>query len=1181
MEISQYSPGDWTLDDAQQMLDFISSDLPYKEWAAIGRALASEFGDAAESLFISWSNPAPKEKRSVESQWRSLSRDPRKVTIGTLVHMAKQAGWSPGERRQLSDQEKANWARKKAQREAERAEQARRQAIEDAENLAVLEKVFAGLPRYTGIDSHYLARKGVALAHPIVDLRLGQDVWIRNPGGDDVCVSRAPGAPLRPGERPGKCWVGWALRNGAGEFQGFERLYDHLDHKGRSVKRVAPGTRPNAGWLSLGNLESARRIFVTGGFADAIPAHLATDEAVANAVGEGNIPSIVRLLQQAYPDAQIIAAPDNDKAGVEAAQACGGFWTVPQTEGSDWNDVFLDHGIDEVKRQLTGFIRGFETRQSCTQYLDLQVRPGLNLVKSAKETGKSTGVVRFVQENPQLRCLIISYRVLLNRQLAAELDADLYLDLISPGTGDYLLKSAQRLVITPDSLWRIAGTQWDMVFFDEAQQGLIHFDAHTMSHKSFNLKVLASLLKTSDFQIIADADMSDLTFEFCRQIGLHSGTYHHNTYQPRRGSVMYLYSSRDQLKQSMTDYLNTAKRLRPERVGGRFLADPRHPLHHRHLVGRQNHFRQLINELQECRAFLFSNSKTAINNLAKTLELSELDRVVSITSDNSRSEEVLQFIAQVRDRAGDVRALLGSPSIGTGFSVPASAHRISRTYGILTANSGTSEQGHQGLARVRGVNEYHVFVDPTERTTETRAEELRRLLLDKPTEESAQFLSLNDEGEVDFIDPLYEWLYGEIQAHKALSKNNYRGRFLAQARAEGYTIIEVEEDEAQKDLGELNTEIAKSHLEAEWRRAVVASTILYEEDDYHAAKTGEIEADRATLAKSTVYHEFNFAACNDDNFEEQINHLAIEEEDNRFASRLKKLSSTMISAETTRKMDAINRKHAANRADLKHYSMTRRLQNRLLAAAGLNEALEYDDTEWSHESTRPLRQWLQRNRENLFTYAGVNITFETLRNPVRWFNEYLRSRGLEVCSRQVRQGKNRVWYYRLDRVHLKRIRPLLEQRVAGIEEHFASPASDNHYDPVRAAVTKAEQDPVATAESVTPEPALFIEKSGPVVTPAESIQAPYIAVCGGVEEGETGINFSPENEPVSDVVLDLPLTPEIVLERHLETLSLAGLTIKEASHYLAPVDIADLHSGVMTAEGLAWHLQEQQKRAAG
>lgn len=83
------------LDQAAEMLDYISSDCSRDEWVQVGMALRDEFGDAACHLWHTWSAKASTRYKHNDAQaaWRSFGA--QGVTIATVVYLARQNGWLP------------------------------------------------------------------------------------------------------------------------------------------------------------------------------------------------------------------------------------------------------------------------------------------------------------------------------------------------------------------------------------------------------------------------------------------------------------------------------------------------------------------------------------------------------------------------------------------------------------------------------------------------------------------------------------------------------------------------------------------------------------------------------------------------------------------------------------------------------------------------------------------------------------------------------------------------------------------------------------------------------------------------------------------------------------------------------------------------------------------------------
>lgn len=86
--------------EAREALDAISPNCPYEQWRNIGFALADEFDErTARDLFDEWSRGTSKYDADAERLIEDIaSRGTGGITIGTLIHHATEAGWSPSSR---------------------------------------------------------------------------------------------------------------------------------------------------------------------------------------------------------------------------------------------------------------------------------------------------------------------------------------------------------------------------------------------------------------------------------------------------------------------------------------------------------------------------------------------------------------------------------------------------------------------------------------------------------------------------------------------------------------------------------------------------------------------------------------------------------------------------------------------------------------------------------------------------------------------------------------------------------------------------------------------------------------------------------------------------------------------------------------------------------------------------
>jgi len=90
---------EWFTDEvAEEALSHIDANCEYPTWRDIGMALANEFGEAkGKRMFKQWSRGASKWDDDAKTQAERIVNDASDYNYGvpTLVHHAKQAGWSP------------------------------------------------------------------------------------------------------------------------------------------------------------------------------------------------------------------------------------------------------------------------------------------------------------------------------------------------------------------------------------------------------------------------------------------------------------------------------------------------------------------------------------------------------------------------------------------------------------------------------------------------------------------------------------------------------------------------------------------------------------------------------------------------------------------------------------------------------------------------------------------------------------------------------------------------------------------------------------------------------------------------------------------------------------------------------------------------------------------------------
>lgn len=1023
-----------TLQDAANALSFCDPNGDFKYWMKLGTALAGEFGDQAFDIFDAWSSTGSSySAKGTKSYWKGWLRNtnPNRPNLSSLAYEAKQGGWVPDRHTTLSPEEVARRDKELAERAARKESEQAIAKKEAEQNIKQSHVDFFAMPNNLP-PTEYMLKKHMTGIVEHLDIR-----FFTKPG----FLGRM------------FCWPLWdddPRVNPQAQWCGYEKICDRKNEnkQGKFLSRSGENDR---GFGVIGKpLNQVNRVFICGGLADGFSAHVSTGETMVVVSGETNIPNIKRRLQELYPELIVVVSPDNDKTGISQVEKAGGFWSLPKKDGADWSDVYINEGAEEVQRQLLN-IRGLVYNLVNQRHLDIKIQPGLNLIKSGKETGKTFSTSDWSRNNRHLKTLVISYRRNLLQALAdpKNFDAQYYEHLILDERGtdadrNVLLRQAMRLVITPDSLWRLQGSEWDAVVVDECDQTLMHFLSETMlksGRQILNVEMFAHLLSRASTQVMMDADLSDLTVGFCNYIGLQSGTYHINEHKPRQGSTLFVYESPHHMLAKLKDKLLTGERH-----------------------------------------YYCANSKNQIINFDEKLQIARRrghwnGEWFSVCSDNSTDDQTGEIVRDIDNRVGEWNALLASPSWGTGISIN-EGHPFQATWGRFGSNTGTVEQAHQQLARARGITEYHVYVDPTERAEPTDPDQILRLDLAEPDAETARFLKLED-GQLAFSSNLFEWVYCHVKAAVNKSKNDFKGLFLAQAEAEGYSIVHVMKNKMMVTFGKQDAEEASERLRRLDMLSMVDANLL-DDDQLRQAMHGDADQTQAAIIKSRVYQDLNLDAMQPEHVDQLvwdaasvfqsvtatetefgddvinvwpagrreliINAIGFGQQQERLVSRIKKLAIAAMPAELVKALDLKDRKFAKSRAHLHHYAKRRHHLLCILAAVGIDDQLNYDGRTWNAmQITKDLRGWMTRNREALYKYSGVSLTDNAIDEPLQWLHGFLRGLAIDVvCHGQKRVKGQRVHVYGIDGDSLSSIRILTGLRISGIQSAMMDDGQLSH-----------------------------------------------------------------------------------------------------------------------------------------
>lgn len=462
-----------------------------------------------------------------------------------------------------------------------------------------------------------------------------------------------------------------------------------------------------------------------------------------------------------------------------------------------------------------------------SKYLNITADyPGVSFIKSPKGSGKTeylkTLIDRFVSRYPSFAAyeedsydedrpiyhdgrsvLLIGHRQALIGELCQRLGLNCYLQ-----DGDHekseIDRRKKRYGVCLDSLWKVKNKTYDLIVIDEAEQVLSHFLSDTIGSARFGIfTVFAELLRKASRVVLLDADLGWITFKTVTQVMNGDG----------------LFTKRVPVHIHINQWKPAQRPYRMYALEGHMLTD----LKARILEGQ--------------RVFVSSNSKKKIHQIDEVIQKFEKETGltiprITITSENSSSKEVQNFIRNVKVETLRYQVILSSPSLGTGVDITFEndAQHIDSVFGFYENRVNSHYEIDQQLARVRHPKEVNVWVSPTRYNFET---ELAPILKDMED----QYLDVMAHGGFDMNAMATDYgvtalvmLAARVTSEQRRSKNNLKRNFISYKSQQGWTATFPEADKVAARTGHQWVKDAKSVINERLADRLLAAQTLDQYD---------------------------------------------------------------------------------------------------------------------------------------------------------------------------------------------------------------------------------------------------------------------------------------------------------------------------------------------------------------
>lgn len=743
-----------------------------------------------------------------------------------------------------------------------------------------------------------------------------------------------------------------------------QRIYDKKT-KGFPQKPIRSLPEQYSGsYLLIGQHYNGGTIYLSESLATGLSVAL-TGRVVAVCLSHTNFEAATNQLRSDFPNARLVVAADNDKnkSGENAAIKTGLPYTMPENVGEDWNDVLQRGGLTLVRdgMERLRFNGSFAVNERYIgQESNFEIQQGsINVLKSTMGTGKTVLIKKCVKNSGKKTVIVCKLRSL-TRSIAGSLGAMLYEDFKGCPDLEKMLKQADVIAITPESLHMLDGVIPEIFVIDESEQTLKYWtNTETMKGQNKpNLDRLRFMAEKAETVILADA---------------HAGVATNLFIEATKGS--------GDLEKPVVRYTNLF------RHEGRTA---------KQISSHGEAYDMVRADLQAGeKLFVPCTSRADAKKIHSLCEGMGKNSVV-IHGENSGNPEIQDFIKQVNDgRCHNVDALIVSPAAGTGLSVD--NHSFTKTIGIFQVVKGvTVNDAVQMLNRVRNVSDYAVFAGNNNSGFEECPNTIEQLIRNR-TEETVSESGFN--GQVQYCELLLK-LDCLTKSEVNKSANNFNSLFWDSMLNDGYTLSFTGKDESAEENGKKIKSDIKKLADAEIENALQSVDILTEEQ-FSKADKGSIAAVKTLCHKLLPEYE-------------GLDELTLKAAKNpRLIYRVKYYYDlATMSLKDARNADKEGLSEFKGfHGELKHAALQKKKMGRIFRFAGIDPVtFEHDGKTWTSSN--------DDQKKAIFRIIGK--CHETTKDPVKWLNNQLEKYGFSVSYETVKTGETTTKIYTIKGKNLLR-----------------------------------------------------------------------------------------------------------------------------------------------------------------
>ncbi len=784
------------------------------------------------------------------------------------------------------------------------------------------------------------------------------------------------------------------------------------------------------------------RILITEGVATAASIHLATLEPVFAAMDAGNLLPVAKKLKKKYPRTEMVFWADNDCYKADKLNPSGekigntglihanhaaikvrkakvvypDFSIINDWNGvvepKDFNDLHQISGLEallkvkpqkpdlrlglsrelkKAKKRLHGIlsVNQFENASKMVfddRYLpsSLEIKPGVNLIRSPIGTGKTHAIEELIKTKPKLSILFTTHLISLVENGAGRLGLCSYNQC-----DNFDLQMERRLSICLNSIGKLAAEgpvpQYDVLVIDEVEQVLTRL-TNELDNKPLIFKVLKKLIANATYVVCLDAHLSKATIELLKSwVGDKQFHIVINEYQVGHDKSIVLYDDKESLQTVALQALESNQNL-----------------------------------------YLTFNSKTEAQKVSELFKQTMPSKKgLYISSDNSGDKETKDFFSNVNRAATQYDYVICSPSISTGVSI--NIDHFDFVAGFFNTGINTANDCMQALGRVRNAKTTHVFSE-TRRGFKPLDPNIIASKWNETHKYDLGLMNLTENGERILINNEYEQLAIVTTQNRNRSHNNFYEEFALLALEDGYSFKYADFCLKKHD---------KKFLREVKKQCVENARSEYSEDIKNLTEVDVKRLEkkaRKTLEETLSYERHKLAKFYRimPHDHEQLGKLS--EIDNQGRLRKKVLSLELALSDKSKAKALFEKQFESSAkfvADLNHYATEQLLFKEVIKEIGVywdDDALVSLKMTYTKSSLLEgkLIPWIKKNYRVLCGVISLPPIDNLEKEPIRLMSKLLDKLGLK----QKRIGKSENGVYALDEDCFCFIKSILEKRLA-------------------------------------------------------------------------------------------------------------------------------------------------------